>query len=313
MRAIPPNQGQSRSPAPDAVGTTGPLTKKYPLLKRDETDGSGGGCAAIECVNCHYDLRAHALTDRCPECGLDVRRSVDPFTLRTAPLPWLLRVSKGLVIIDVAFITAAIGVCVLVAGSFEFPSSVSSVVALITILAIVGGTPGVWLLTTPCIPDDLISARRVCRCCGCLWPVVFLVALALSFAAPANSPALGYSVCAAATVLAIMNCAYARLCGQLMRQSVRRDASLAFATECLAAALTAIIILGITAMIVIGYSAGPGACGVAVAFIAECLIVMLFIPMTASALADVSEAIDYQTKSETLSVPTNRDAEVGGD
>jgi len=52
-----------------------PAIKVWATMKRRGHTRRG------ECLNCGYDLRAHKLGERCPECGIIVSRKTSPLSI----------------------------------------------------------------------------------------------------------------------------------------------------------------------------------------------------------------------------------------
>ena len=151
----------------------------------------------ISCVICGYDLRGLSAQTRCPECGVEVRRSLHGDLLEYADLRWLLSVQRGtslitwsiilflagwvltfafgLMLSSLGVLTAinAVGRCLLTA----FPAiAVASAVTLCW---------GVWLFTRQ-EPRELgveeqVSLRRLTRAAVIVVVLLLLARLVLVF------------------------------------------------------------------------------------------------------------------------------------
>jgi hypothetical protein len=71
---------------------------------------------SVPCITCGYDLRGLSVYGYCPECGTDVRRSLQGDQLSAAEPAWLRRIVRGQRLVATAMLVALLGV--LAAGGF---------------------------------------------------------------------------------------------------------------------------------------------------------------------------------------------------
>lgn len=80
------------------------------MLKHVCVDVASGSIGDnLPCARCDYNLRTLAVTARCPECAVDVHRSLRSDTLRCADVSWLQRVRLGVRVLAFTMVTVALG------------------------------------------------------------------------------------------------------------------------------------------------------------------------------------------------------------
>jgi hypothetical protein len=123
--------------------------------------------ADVTCRRCGYNLRGLGRDQACPECGTGIAWSIRGDLLRFADPPWLRRVARGVLLLEVT-LGALFGVTMLTwSGSAGAWAAVPApIVFLGGPAATAIGLVGAWLATTPergLFGEPLAGIRRLAR------------------------------------------------------------------------------------------------------------------------------------------------------
>ncbi len=138
----------------------------------------------LPCLHCGYNLRGMAADKRCPECGMEVGRSLRGDQLRYSDPRWVRTIARGAnlimwsVIAFVAMILLGIVVSLVLAENHAYvPDILPIIFQLLLLLPAVLFAAGVWIVTIPefgVLESSGWSLRNVLR-----WAMVFFVPISI--------------------------------------------------------------------------------------------------------------------------------------
>lgn len=145
--------------------------------------------AGLVCSGCGYALDGLAVSAKCPECGMDVERSMRGPMLRFASVPYLRSLHLGaclaliaLILFILQYVMLVLGAVGLAAMNVTSPEWLEVLASMFGLVPTVTGLVGYWFLTTPDPAlqhaEQPAAARKVVRAMTIVQLVAALLAAA---------------------------------------------------------------------------------------------------------------------------------------